>query len=207
MARTAALNKQQIIDTAFNIVNENGFDALTIRSIAKELGTSTAPIYTQYENMDDLQKDLYETVLERVDQSLVNNLTPNLFLNIGSGLINFVLNNRKIYTHYFFSPSSFNQRMRDATMKYIDYMRQDLFLSLLKVEQLESIMDDMLTYTFGLISILCTSNQPENLDYYIKKLEETGNKIIYYHIFTSGKLEDCFRIIANQQHQHFKENK
>ncbi|MBE6761743.1 MAG: TetR/AcrR family transcriptional regulator [Ruminococcaceae bacterium] len=54
--------KQEIIDIAFDFVKENGYDALTARDLAKMLNTSTRPIFTAFENMEELKKEIiYKT--------------------------------------------------------------------------------------------------------------------------------------------------
>lgn len=48
-------SKEQIIDTAFCLVERQGIDALTARNLGKELGCSSAPIFTAFENMEEVQ--------------------------------------------------------------------------------------------------------------------------------------------------------
>lgn len=48
--------KKQITDAAFGIVRNRGMSALSARSIAKALGSSTAPIFAFFDNIEELQK-------------------------------------------------------------------------------------------------------------------------------------------------------
>ena len=50
--------KEEITLIAFNMVKEKGYDMLTARDLAKKLGTSTRPIFTAFENMDALKKEI-----------------------------------------------------------------------------------------------------------------------------------------------------
>lgn len=50
--------KEQIIDTAFKMVQKDGYDLLTTRKLAKELSCSTQPIYQAFANMSELKKEL-----------------------------------------------------------------------------------------------------------------------------------------------------
>ena len=47
--------KEEIFETAFCIVKENGMSCLTARSLAFELGTSTAPIFTAFSSIEEIQ--------------------------------------------------------------------------------------------------------------------------------------------------------
>jgi AcrR family transcriptional regulator len=41
-------SKEQILDTAFELVAEAGMAALSVRALAKRLGSSVAPIYVNF---------------------------------------------------------------------------------------------------------------------------------------------------------------
>ena len=47
--------KDEIINIAFDIVREEGFCNLNARAIAKKLGVSTQPIFSNFKNMDELK--------------------------------------------------------------------------------------------------------------------------------------------------------
>ena len=59
MSRKATISKQEIIDAAFRITMEEGFDKITSRGLAQAAGCSTQPIFRVYENMEALKKDVY----------------------------------------------------------------------------------------------------------------------------------------------------
>ena len=58
MAPTPKYTKEEITQIAFNLVREKGYDMLTARDLAKRLNTSTRPIFTAFENMDELKKEV-----------------------------------------------------------------------------------------------------------------------------------------------------
>lgn len=49
------ISKETIIDAAVDVLREGGAAAINARSVAKELGCSTQPIYLSFQNMDDLK--------------------------------------------------------------------------------------------------------------------------------------------------------
>ncbi len=53
------VSKEQVLRTAFEMTREHGFEALTARKLAEQLGSSTQPIFRAYENMDMLKRDLF----------------------------------------------------------------------------------------------------------------------------------------------------
>ena len=58
MPPTTKYTKKEITEAAFEAVKENGYDTLTARSLAKKLNTSTRPIFTAFENMEELKKEI-----------------------------------------------------------------------------------------------------------------------------------------------------
>lgn len=55
MPPKAKFIREEIISAAFNIVKRYGMDALTARSLAEELGSSPRPIFTVFNNMEEVQ--------------------------------------------------------------------------------------------------------------------------------------------------------
>lgn len=51
----ARITKEMILDTILNITRESGFEAVNARSIANKLQCSTRPIFTCFENMEELK--------------------------------------------------------------------------------------------------------------------------------------------------------
>lgn len=54
MPPKAKTNKQQIIDTAFEIVKESGVGALNARTLARRIGCSTQPLFYNFSTMEEL---------------------------------------------------------------------------------------------------------------------------------------------------------
>ncbi|MBQ8970972.1 MAG: TetR/AcrR family transcriptional regulator [Lachnospiraceae bacterium] len=53
------VSKEKVLDTAFAMTREDGFEALTARKLAGRLQSSTQPIFRAYENMETLKEDLF----------------------------------------------------------------------------------------------------------------------------------------------------
>lgn len=60
MPPKAKISKEMILDTVLSITRETGFEAVNARSIAARLRCSTRPIFTCYENMDELKHEFLD---------------------------------------------------------------------------------------------------------------------------------------------------
>lgn len=58
MPSSPKIKKEDILQTALEIVTQDGYAALNIKAVAKKLGCSTAPISWQYGGMDGLRQEL-----------------------------------------------------------------------------------------------------------------------------------------------------
>lgn len=63
MPPLAKYSKESVMEAAFKIVKEEGIAQLNARRIAKELNCSVQPIFSNFENMDDLKKNLYQKII------------------------------------------------------------------------------------------------------------------------------------------------
>lgn len=190
MARTAVLTKDQIIVATFDLINEKGIEAVTIRSIAKKLNKSTAPISTQYATIERLFNDLTHYVNQQLYKSMGQQRTPDSFLNIGLGILAFALDNKLIFTCFFLSKEQINFDFVHNEPYFLEQMEQELPLSLIGKKRMQSLLDDMWVYTYGLAAMICTGiKSNKHLSYYEEKLAQTGYKLINYHLYSSGKYE------------------
>ncbi len=58
MPPKAKTNRQQIIDTAFEIVQESGVEALNARTLARRIGCSTQPLFYNFSTMEELLENV-----------------------------------------------------------------------------------------------------------------------------------------------------
>ena len=68
MPPKARITKEMILNTVLKITQESGFETVNARSIAGKLQCSTRPIFTCYENMEELKKDFLDFAFEYYNQ-------------------------------------------------------------------------------------------------------------------------------------------
>lgn len=64
MARKTQISKEMILEATFNMLLRDGYGAINITSLAKEIGCSTQPIAWHFGNMDGLRTELLEYCLD-----------------------------------------------------------------------------------------------------------------------------------------------
>ena len=68
MPPKAKITKEMILNTVLDITRETGFETVNARSIACKLQCSTRPIFTCYENMDELKKEFLDFAYKFYEQ-------------------------------------------------------------------------------------------------------------------------------------------
>ena len=54
------ITREMMLDAVLTLTREQGFEAVNARNIATELDCSTRPIFTVYQNMEEMKKDFLE---------------------------------------------------------------------------------------------------------------------------------------------------
>lgn len=60
------VTKEMILEKSFKIVRKSGIDAVTARSVAKEVGCSIQPIFSQFATMEELRFGTFEYISEHL---------------------------------------------------------------------------------------------------------------------------------------------
>jgi len=64
MPRAAYFTKETIVENGLEIVREHGAEALTARALSKKLECSISPIFTVFENMDEIRKEVFKAAVK-----------------------------------------------------------------------------------------------------------------------------------------------
>ena len=64
MTRKATISREMILEAALKILIRDGYAAVNVKTIAKELGCSTQPVVWHFENMEGLRAALSEYARE-----------------------------------------------------------------------------------------------------------------------------------------------
>lgn len=64
MGRKPQITKQIILDTALQMLNRNGYGAITVKALASEIGCSTQPIVWHFGNMNGFRKAFFEYCID-----------------------------------------------------------------------------------------------------------------------------------------------
>lgn len=98
MPPKAKFTKEEITETAFNIVRADGFEALTSRELGIRLGSSARPIFTVFKNMEEVQQAVVESAKALYKEYVNKGLrSEHPFKGVGTQYILFSVNEPKLF--------------------------------------------------------------------------------------------------------------
>lgn len=104
MPPKAKFTKEQITYAALEIVRESGIDRLTARTLAKKLESSSCPIFTVFENMQEVQQSVIEAAKACYKGYVEKGLADTAaFKGVGTQYILFAIREPKLFQLLFMS--------------------------------------------------------------------------------------------------------
>ena len=99
------ISKDMILDAAFEIVRKDGMEKLNNRELASKLKCSIRPIYYQFENVEEMQKELYKKIEQYFYKFLLDNMIEGIpqYKQVGINYIRFAKKEKKLFQTLFMS--------------------------------------------------------------------------------------------------------
>ncbi len=89
--------KEQIIESAFNLVRRNGWRTLTTRSIAEDLGASARPIYSFFRSMVELEEEVVKKAVNLLHDYMLQPRTGDPWHDHGIGYVMFAMEEKHLF--------------------------------------------------------------------------------------------------------------
>lgn len=98
MPPKAKFTKDEIVEAALSIVRTNGFSSLTARALGGKLGSSSRPIFTVFQSMEEVHLAVIEAAKKIYLQYVERGLSEEIqFKGVGTQYILFAVNEPKLF--------------------------------------------------------------------------------------------------------------
>lgn len=162
MAPKTKFSKEQIIDAAFEIARVEGLDSITTRKVAEKLGSSVAPIYVNFKEIDDLVKEVIKKVDTLSKQYVTEINSGNAFHDIGVASVRFAKEYSVLFRDLAMRPNQHMQEYdQDMGQDLIDMMKEDAHLEGFSDEELKIILLKMKVFQTGLSVMVANGLFPD----------------------------------------------
>lgn len=184
MSPRVQIPKEKILETALHLLIRDGHEAITIKAVANELGTSTQPISWTFGNMDNFRTALAEYALEYANQKMHSDSSDPMeaYGKVGTGyvdmafdepnLIRFLLSDEKRLQRGGGLGGSFDENAKAD--------RQRAFAAQYGCTEEEAgkFMRNMIIYTQGLVSMILSEGIHINREEAYQMLHEMAGMMI-----------------------------
>jgi len=171
--------REQVVEAAVLIVERDGLKSLTARNVAASLGSSTAPVYSQFATMEELALAVIRETQKMLLEYTTRPYTDRVFLNMGTGVAMFACEHALLYRALMLEGDSYG----DVVHEILDTLESELgrdgrFTSLSATEK-HVLMTKMWTFTHGLASLISVGLIKEcNQDHVVGALVDIGTDVI-----------------------------
>ncbi|RQD68598.1 MAG: TetR/AcrR family transcriptional regulator [Tindallia sp. MSAO_Bac2] len=153
-------DKEAIVNAAFEIAEEEGLKAITARSVAKRLKSSVAPIYVNFETIDDLIEAVVHRVFALADEFLKKQQGSSIFENIGKASLAFAREYPVLYRELAIQPNPYLASYETLEQSMIEAMAEDELLKGWSDEERRQLLLKMRVFQMGLTTMVANGQVP-----------------------------------------------
>lgn len=161
MPPKARYSKEEIVNTALGIAAEHGMAGLTAKELSVALGTSTSPIFTVFDSMQELQGEVRLAAMARFEAYAHEAMEGMpVFKRVGMKMISFAKDEPRLYELIFMSPNSevrsfdgIYTHLGSVADECLDAIRGDYGLS---VEDSRALFEHSWIHTYGIATLCAT---------------------------------------------------
>ena len=187
-------SREEILNEAFEIVRKKGLHALSARRIAKNLNSSTQPIYREFESMKQLEAEVIARAREyAVAYFLRNEEGEEPFLSIGLRYVKFAQEEQELFRLLYMSKHGQGgfSVLNTPFEALVERMKEDQHLKALDETALERILKHVAIFTHGLTTLIHAGALPPDEASVRESLFHMGRVLIEWEHYQIYKQVDC----------------
>ena len=160
MPATIELSKEHIVKVAVKMVNETGWDSINARSLAKKLRVSTKPLYRIYNNMDEIQDDIYKEISRQYDEFITSRVdNKKALITLCIAYVEFAQEYKNLFISLFLSN---NLKWQSFENVLDEKWNQSTIINLVNkhgysFEEAKSLFMNLWLYANGLATLIATN--------------------------------------------------
>lgn len=161
MPPQAKFSREEIIKAALSIVREEGMEALTSRALGTRMGSSARPIFTVFQNMEQVQQAVTEASKRLYNEYVWKGLSEKpAFKGVGTQYILFSIHEPKLFQLLFMTEHKQVPSL-SSVLPLIDENYDQILLSIQKEYGLDRFSAEKLyrhlwLYTHGIATLCAT---------------------------------------------------
>lgn len=179
MVRKTVYTRKDVVAAGLAVVEKDGVTQFSARRVAEELGASTAPVYSNFENMEELGVAVNQAVVDMLLELTLEKHTEDPFLNMGMGVLEFARRRPRLYSALFLYAKEdcvAGERVMETLLSRMAGLDE---LNRLQPVERVLLLNKVSIFTHGLATMICTG-QADHLpwDTQIQLMSEVGHAVL-----------------------------
>ena len=179
MVRKSVYARDDVIAAGLAVLEKDGAGQFSARRVAEELGASTAPVYSNFANMDELTVAVNEAVVDMMLSLMLEKHTDDPFLNMGVGVLEFARRRPRLYGAVFLHAAEdcvAGEKVQATLLERMEVL--PVLDQLMPVERI-LVLNKLSIFTHGLATMICSgAAQGFPFDAMVALLSEVGHAIL-----------------------------
>lgn len=152
------VTQEMILNAALNVTRKSGFENVNARSVADNIGRSVQPIYSYFQNMDDLKDALYSKALVFYDDFIRTNSDVSSLESMGVANVKFARNESNLFRLLFLTKLNYFKSFSDIYKKMgIKSVASNIAVEYgMSYEKASEIYTMMIVFTHGIATMIAT---------------------------------------------------
>ena len=163
MAPKNKFTKEEMVEAALRVVRANGIDALTAKTMADALGTSTQPIFTAFGSMDGIKKEIYAAAIRVYDRYTDAGLKERIpFFGVGMQYIRFAREEPELYRLLFLTRAQDKSFSAMQSMQHLQSLVRPTLMHIYRIteQQADLYFRDLWFVVHSLSTLIVTGDCP-----------------------------------------------
>lgn len=119
MPPSTKITREMILKTGYELVKISGIESVNSRSIAKMLGCSTQPIFSQFPGMEELRRGIHDVACQKFEQDVLFYADSDSFmLRSYLEVINLAKNQKNIFKLIYLSEYCIGENFLNIRMNF-----------------------------------------------------------------------------------------
>lgn len=176
------ISKDMIMEAGYQIVKESGIENVNSRNVAKMLGCSTQPIFSQFPSMEDLRQGVHDYACQKFEQDVLFTVTSDSFFRSSYlKVINLAQDEKNIFKLIYLSEYCIGSNFLRTRMNFKSNQRIWTELKLkyqLKDNDCSDALERISLLVHGIATLIATANITYDDEQIVKIIENTLDDIV-----------------------------
>ena len=150
------VTRAHILDAALKLLKEQGYEAVTVKRLAGELGCSTQPVYLSFSGMDALRAELIPMAIAEFEADMQQGSPDGTIRLYGMAYIRFAKEEPRLFRFLFMRANAFSE-IKQALLPMIEGAILELMQTYrISHEAADLLHDQLWMHAHGIASMIAT---------------------------------------------------